>query len=67
MGLEELILAEREKRGEKRGMERGIERGIERKNRETVTHMISKNLTDEMIADFANVPIDYVQKIRKLC
>jgi len=68
MGIEEMVLAEREKRGErrgiKRGREQGMERGIERRNREVILNMIQKNLTDETIADLADVQIDYVQKIR---
>ena len=100
MGIEEMVLAEREERGQERGMrlgkefgirlgeERGIrlgeergmrlgeERGIrlgqeygmrlgeERGKTEIITHMLQKNLTDDTIADFANVSIDYVQRIR---
>ena len=52
MGLEELILTMERKRGEKRGV------------KQVIINMLRKNLSDEMIADFANVPVDYVQKIR---
>ena len=68
MGLEELILTteckrarmEGEKRGERRGEKRGEKRGIN----QVIMNMLRKNLTNEMIADFANVPIDYVQEMR---
>ena len=56
MGLEELILTMERKRGEKLGEKRVV--------KQIIINMLRKNLTDEMIADFANVPIDYVQKIR---
>jgi len=56
MGLEELILTMERKRGEKRGEKRGV--------KQVIINMLRKNLPDEMVADFANVPIDYVQKIR---
>jgi predicted transposase YdaD len=76
MGLEELILDVERKRGEKRGIEvgekRGIElgekrgekRGIEHGKKQIILNMIQKKLTDDTIADLANVPIETVQKIR---
>ena len=72
MGIEEAVLdIERrrgeklgERRGMKQGIEQGIERGIEHKTREVILNMIQKKLTDETIADLADVRIDYVQKIR---
>jgi len=48
------------KLGERRGERRGKELGIN----QVIMNMLRKNLTDEMIADFANVSIDYVRKIR---
>ena len=81
MGIEEMVLVDREKRGielgEKRGIElgekRGIElgekrgekRGIENKAREIIINMIQKKFDDETIADLANVQIEYVRKTRK--
>ena len=56
MGLEELILTTERKRGRLEGEKRGIN--------QVIMNMLRKNLTDEMIADFANVSIDYVRKIR---
>ena len=68
MGIEELVLRAREHQGEKRGLERGMELGKKRaldlRNREVVTNMIRKNLSVDMIADFADVPLEYVQKIK---
>ncbi len=60
MGIVEMVLAEREQRG----MERGVECGMERRNQEVVVNMLRKNLSDEMIADLADVPLEYVQKIK---
>jgi len=60
MGLEELILTTERKRGQIEGEKRGEKRGIN----QIIMNMLRKNLTDEMIADFANVSIDYVRKIR---
>ena len=56
MGLEELILAEREKRGEKRGKVEGI--------KEIIMNMLRKNLPDEKIADYAGVSLKYVHEIK---
>ena len=68
MGLEELILTTERKRGQIEGriegkMEGKIDGKIEGIN-QVIMNMLSKNLTDEMIADLANVSIDYVQKMR---
>jgi predicted transposase YdaD len=60
MGIEQQVLD----MAKKRGMELGEERGIELGKKEIIINMIQKNTTDETIADLANVPIDYVQKIR---
>jgi len=68
MGLEELILYSEHKRGliegEKRGQIEGEKRGEKRGINQVIINMLRKNLTDEMIADFANVSIDYVRKMR---
>jgi len=72
MGLEELILytehkrglMEGEKRGEKLGEKRGIKLGEKRRENQVIMNMLRKNLTDEMIADFTGVSIDYVRKMR---
>jgi len=64
MGIEQQVLDMAKKQGIKLGEKRGIKLGEERKNREVVINMLQKNLTNETIADFANVPIDYVQKIK---
>jgi len=60
MGLEELILTTERKRGLIEGEKRGEKRGIN----QVIMNMLSKNLSDEMISDFAGVSIDYVRKIR---
>lgn len=60
MGIEELILTTERKRAEKRG----IERGTEQKEREIILNMIRKSTDDKFIADFAGVPVEYVQKVR---
>jgi hypothetical protein len=65
MGIEELILTTERKRAEKRGMESGVEKGVERNKREMVIRMIQKKFTDEIIADIAEVSLEYVQKERK--
>jgi len=56
MGLEELILDMKRKRG--------MEHGVERRNREVVINMLNKNLQDEMVADLADVSLEYVQEIK---
>jgi predicted transposase YdaD len=61
MGLEEMLLDIARTDGEKRGIKLGEKRGIE----QVVMNMLRKNLTDETIADLANVTVDYVQKMRK--
>jgi len=61
MGLEELILTMERKRGQIEGEKRGEKR----RENQLIINMLRKNLTDELIADFTNVPIDYVQKIRE--
>ena len=60
MGIREQILYESKRIGEIRGEKRGIKRGIS----QVVTNMLRKNLTDEMIADFAGIPLEYVQEIK---
>ena len=60
MGLEELILTTERKRGLIEGEKRGEKRGIN----QVIMNMLSKNLSDEMISDFAGVSIGYVRKIR---
>ena len=52
MGIEEMVLADRERRG------------MKRRNHEVILNMIQKNFADEIIADIAGVSIDYIQKIR---
>jgi len=72
VGLEELILysehkrglIEGEKRGQIEGEKRGERRGEKRGINQVIMNMLRKNLTDEMIADFAGVSIDYVRKMR---
>ena len=68
MGIEEMVLAQREERGEKRGIKLGEKRGIKlgekRKDRETVINMLRNDFTDEMILKIVNVTPDYIQKIR---
>jgi len=68
MGIEELILRaskhEGMKIGEKRGEMRGEKRALERRNREIVTNMLSKNLSEEMITDITGVPLEYVRKVK---
>ena len=61
MGLEEMILVERERRG----MKQGVEQGMESKKREIIINMIQKKFTDEIIADIANVSLEYIEEIRK--
>ncbi len=56
MGIVEMVIAERE--------ERAMERAVEREKQETVVRMIRKNFTDEVIADVAEVPLEYVQRIK---
>jgi len=53
-----------EKRGEKRGKELGKKLGEKLGIDQVIMNMLRKNLTDEMIADLANVSVDYVRKIR---
>ena len=61
-----------EERGKKLGEKRGIKLGKELGKKlgeklgidQVIMNMLRKNLTDEMIADLANVSIDYVRKIR---
>ena len=65
MGLEEMILVERERRGVKRGMKQGMEQGMENKKREIIINMIQKKFTDEIIADIANVSLEYIEEIRE--
>ena len=52
------------KLGERRGIKLGEKRGEMRGINQVIMNMLQKNLTDEMIADFANVSIDYVRKMR---
>jgi len=56
MGLEELILAEREKRGKVEGIKEGI--------KQVITTMLRNDFSDEMIVKATAVTPDYVQKIR---
>ena len=42
----------------------GIELGEKRRENQLIMNMLRKNLTDEMIADIVDMPIDYVRKIR---
>ena len=60
MGFEELILTTERKRARMEGEKQGRMEGV----KQVVINMLRKNLTDEMIADFANVSVDYVQKMR---
>ena len=55
-----------EKLGKKRGIKLGEKLGEKRGINQVIMNMLCKNLTDEMIADLANVSIDYVQKVRIL-
>ncbi len=63
MGIEELILREREHRGIKIGEKRGLER-MEQKNREIILNMIQKKFADEIIADVVGVSLEYIQGIK---
>jgi len=65
MGIEEMVLAEREKRGMERGERRGIEHGIEHKKREVTISMIQKKFSDEIIADVVGVSLEYIREVRK--
>jgi predicted transposase YdaD len=54
-----------EKRGEKRGWKLGERHGWELGERHIINNMLRKNLSDEMIADLAEVSLEYVQEIRR--
>ncbi|GHV31646.1 hypothetical protein FACS1894177_06640 [Bacteroidia bacterium] len=56
MGIEELILTTERKHAEKRGENRT--------QRKMIFNMIRKSLDDSLIADVAEVPLDYVRKVR---
>jgi hypothetical protein len=57
MGIEELILDLAEKRG--------LEKGEEKKSHIIVENLIVKmGLSDEQAADLAEVPLDFVAKVR---
>ncbi len=64
MGIEELVLRAREHEGIKIGEKRGEKRGSERRTLEIVTNMLSKNLSDSMIADITGVSLEYIQKVK---
>ncbi|MDR1730156.1 MAG: hypothetical protein LBR52_05795 [Prevotellaceae bacterium] len=62
-----MILRAREREGMKRGLKLAKHREIhalEHRSREIVTNMPGKNLSDEMIADFACVSLEYIRKVK---
>ena len=62
MGIEELLL----ERAEKKGIEKGIEKGEEKKGYEVVKNLIIKmGLSNVQIADIAEVPVSFVEKVRE--
>lgn len=62
MGVKEILLDRRKKEG----IELGIEQGRQEERFEFVERLIEKlGLSDEQIADVANVSMDFVKKVRK--
>ena len=61
---DELYLAGIEK-GIEKGIELGVEKGVEKHQHETVVRMLKTNrFTDDEIAEFAGVSVEYVRQVR---
>ena len=56
MGIAELYLSVERKLGQKEGEKRTIKR--------TILNMLNKNLDDDLIASIADVPLEYVTKLK---
>ena len=62
MGIEELLLES----AEKKGIEKGMEKGEEKKGYDVVKNLIIKmGLSNVQIADIAEVPVSFVEKVRE--
>ena len=61
---DELYLAGIEK-GIEKGIELGVEKGVEKHQHETVVRMLKTNrFTDDEIAEFAGVSVEYIRQVR---
>ncbi|WP_316815377.1 hypothetical protein [Pedobacter nyackensis] len=66
MGVKEILLERREKIGIEKGFEKGIEKGEARKSHDVVENLIIKlTLSDQQVADVAEVSVDFVKKVRQ--
>lgn len=52
-------------KGKIQGREEGIEQGIDLQKTASTKNMISKGLSDDVIADLLDVSVEFVTKIRK--
>jgi len=72
MGIAELFLSVERKRAErdgrregvKEGVKKGEKRGEKRTIKRTIFNMLNKNLDDDLIASIADVPLEYVTKLK---
>ncbi|WP_461044370.1 Rpn family recombination-promoting nuclease/putative transposase [Spirosoma harenae] len=66
MGIEEFLLDRAKKEGLKEGLEKGLEQGVEQEKRLVVASLLTKTgFSSEQIADIVNVPVAFVNQIRK--
>ncbi|GAB4033334.1 Rpn family recombination-promoting nuclease/putative transposase [Spirosoma gilvum] len=66
MGIEQFLLDRAKKEGLQEGVEKGFEQGIEQEKRVIVTRLLEKtSFSNEQIADIADVPVTFVEQLRK--